>query len=118
MLIVFRLVYLGASLLALAAGLLVLGSMAIPGRAPQTPTFVTITAAVGGVYLLLAVLAWGIRRHLAPIVVHATEQAALRGNVAWLLGYLTFGGVLLCLILAAMVYGIAGRIDQGFAIFG
>jgi hypothetical protein len=122
--VVFRLVYLCAALLSSAAGVLVVASFFIPGRAPQYTGFLGIHLAVGIVFLGVGVLLFGIQRHLAGIGAltaqgHAAETAQeLAAHLRRLLAYLLAGGALLCAVLAAMTYGIVDRIDQGFAVFG
>jgi hypothetical protein len=51
MVVAFRLVYLGAALLAGAAGALVIASRFIADRAPQGTDFLGIHLAVGAVFL-------------------------------------------------------------------
>jgi hypothetical protein len=123
MVIVFRLVYLGAALLSSAAGALVIASRFIADRAPQGTEFLGIHLAVGAVFLGVGVLLLGIQRHVAGIAVlthgHDGESAReLAAHVSRLLVYLLAGGALLCAVLGLMTYAILARIDQGFAVFG
>ncbi len=113
MVIVFRLVYLGAALLAGAAGALVIASRFIADRAPQGTEFLGIHLAVGAV----------LQRHVAGIAALARGRDGepareLATRVSRLLAYLVAGGALLCVVLGAMTYGIVERIGQGFAVFG
>jgi hypothetical protein len=69
------------------------------------------------------VLLLGIQRHAAGIAAlargHDGEPARdLAAHVSRLLAYLVAGGTLLCAVLGAVIYGIAERIGQGFAVFG
>ena len=124
MIVVFRLVYLGAALLASAAGVLVIASRFIPDRTPQGTEFLGIHLAVGAVFLGMGVLLLGIQRHVAGIAAlaahgHAAETAQeLADHLSRLLAYLLAGGAFLCAVLGAMTYGILERIGQGFAVFG
>jgi hypothetical protein len=123
MVIVFRLVYLGAALLAGAAGALVIASRFIADRAPQGTEFLGIHLAVGAVFLGVGVLLLGIQRHVAGIAALARGRDGepareLATRVSRLLAYLVAGGALLCVVLGAMTYGIVERIGQGFAVFG
>jgi hypothetical protein len=123
MVIVFRLVYLGAALLAGAAGALVIASRFIADRAPQGTEFLGIHLAVGAVFLGVGVLLLGIQRHVLGIAAvargHDGEPAPeLATHVSRLLAYLVAGGALLCAVLGLMTYAILARIDEGFAVFG
>jgi hypothetical protein len=80
MVLAFRLVYLCAALLASAAGVLVIASLFIADRAPQSTEFLGIHLAVGAVFLGVSVLLAGIQRHVAGIAAlaahgHAGETA-------------------------------------------
>jgi hypothetical protein len=124
MVVVFRLVYLGAVLLSSAAGVLVISSFFIPDRAPQGTEFLGIHLAVGAVFLGVGVLLLGIQRHVADIAAlaahgHDAETAQeLAAHLSRLLAYLLAGDAFLCAVLGAMTYGILERIDQGFAVLG
>ena len=123
MVVVFRLVYLCAALLASAAGALVIASFFIADRAPQSTEFIGIHLAVGAVFLGVGVVLLGIQRHVAGIAALARGQDGepareLATHVSRLLAYLLAGGAFLCAALGAMTYGILERIDQGFAVFG
>jgi hypothetical protein len=122
--VVFRLVYLCAALLASAAGVLVIASLFIADRAPQSTASLGIHLAVGGVFLGAGVLLTGIQCHVAGIAALAANGLAaetaqeLGAHLRRLLAYLLAGGTFLCAVLGAMTYGILERIDQGFAVFG
>jgi len=122
--VVFRLVYLCAALLASAAGVLVIASFFIPDRAPQNTEFLGIHLAVGAVFLGVGVVLFGIQRHVAGIAALAAHghdagtAQELAAHLSRLLAYLLAGGAFLCAALGAMTYGILERIDQGFAVFG
>jgi hypothetical protein len=124
MLAIFRVLYLGAALLSGAAGVLVISSFFIPDRAPQSTEFLGIHLAVSVIFLAVAVLLFGIQQHIAGIAVLAARgdaagtAQALAVQLNRLLGCLLTGGAFLCAVLAAMIYGILERIDQGFAVFG
>jgi hypothetical protein len=124
MVVVFRLVYLCAALLSSIAGLLVVASLIIADRAPQTTALLGIHLAGGAVLLGVGVLLFGIQRHLVGIAAlaahgHNAETARrLAAHLSRLLTYLLAGGALLCAVLGTMTYGILARIGQGFAVFG
>ena len=123
MVVVFRLLYLCAALLATAAGMLVIASLFIADRAPQSTESLGIHIAVAASFLGVGVLLLGIQRHVAGIAAlaygHDGEPAReLATHVSRLLAYLLAGGVLLCVVLGATTYGIVQRIGQGFAVFG
>jgi len=123
MVVVFRLVYLCAALLASAAGALVILSLFIQDRAPQSTVMLGIHLTVGAIFLGVAVLLLGIQRHVAGVAAlgygHDGERAPdLVGHLNRLLAYLLVGGAFLCAVLGIMTYGILTRIDEGFAVFG
>lgn len=123
MVFLFRLLYLCAALLSMAAATLVVASLFIQDRAPQSTQMLWIHFAVGAVFLGVGVLFLGILRHVAGIAALARScqgQAAheLSLRVDRLLAYLAAGGAFSCLVLGAMTYGILERIGQGFAVFG
>jgi hypothetical protein len=123
MVVVFRLVYLCAALLSSAAGALVIASIFIPERAPQSTESLGIHLAVSAVFLGVGVLHFGIQRHVAGIAALAYGHDAETGrelavHLNRLLAYLLAGGAFLCAVLGVMTYGILTRIDQGFAVFG
>jgi hypothetical protein len=123
MVFVFRLAYLGAALLAGAAGALVIASRFVADRAPQGTEFLGIHLAVGAVFLGVGVLLWGIQRHAAGIAALARGRDGepareLAAHVSRLLAYLLVGGAFLCAVLGLMTYAIVERIGQGFAVFG
>jgi hypothetical protein len=123
MVVAFRLLYLCAALLAIAAGALVTASVFIPERAPQNSEMLGVHLAVSAAFLGVGVLLFGIQRHAAGIAALARGQdgepaRALTSHVSRLLAYLVAGGAVLCALLGAMTYGIVERIGQGFAVFG
>jgi hypothetical protein len=118
----FRLLYLCAAFLSMAAGALVVASLFVQDRIPQSTQMLGIHLAVGAVFLGVGVLLLGIRRHAAGIAAlargrHGQTAQELALRVDRLLAYLVAGGAFMCLILGAMTYGILGRIGQGFAVF-
>jgi hypothetical protein len=119
----FRTIFFFAIFLCLVSAGLVLGSIFIEDRAPQTALFLGITIAVGCIFLVLGLLLFGIQRNVAGIarVTRTGEEwapAAVEVPVLRLLLYLSLGGAGLCGILALLAYAILARIDQGFAVFG
>jgi heme/copper-type cytochrome/quinol oxidase subunit 2 len=123
MVVVFRLVYLCAALVSSAAGALVILSLFIQDRAPQSTVMLGIHLTVGAIFLGVAVLLLGIQRHVAGVAAlgygYDGERAQdLVGHLNRLLAYLLVGGAFLCAVLGIMTYGILTRIDQGFAVFG
>jgi predicted PurR-regulated permease PerM len=122
MVVVLRLLYLGAALLAIAAGTLVIASFCIPERAPQSTESIGIHIVVAAVFLGAGVVLLGIQRHVAGIAAltnnHDGETAEkLASHVSRLLAHLVAGGVFLCVVLGVMAYAILARIDQRFAVF-
>lgn len=117
MVVVFRLVYLCAALLSSTAGVLVVVSLFIADRAPQTTEYLGIHLAVGAVFLGVGVLLAGIQRNVAGIAalaMHGDAAETARGltaHLSRLLAYLLAGGGLLCAVLGVMTYGILTRID-------
>jgi hypothetical protein len=123
MVVAFRLLYLCAALLAIAAGAVVTASVFIPERAPQSSEMLGVHLAVGAVFLGVGVVLLGVQRHVAGIAAlargHDGEPGReLETHVSRLLGYLLAGGAFLCAALGLMTYAILARIDQGFAVFG
>ena len=123
MVVVFRLVYLCAALVSSAAGALVILSLFIQDRAPQSTVMLGIHLTVGAIFLGVAVLLLGIQRHVAGVAAlgygNDGERAQdLVGHLNRLLAYLLVGGAFLCTALGIMTYAILTRIDQGFAVFG
>jgi hypothetical protein len=124
MVVAFRLVFLCAALLSGAAGALVILSLFIQDRAPQSTATLGIHLTVGVVFLGVGVLLLGIQRHVAGTAAlaaygHDAETAQeLAAHLSRLLAYLLAGGAFLCAVLGVMIYGILARIDQGFAVFG
>jgi hypothetical protein len=123
MLILFRLVYLSAALLAFTAGALVTASLFIAERAPTSPQFLGVSLVVSAVFLVGGVLLLGIQHQLAAIAKIARERDA-ESRRPWLvhvnrlLAYLLGAGAFLGAVLGVMTYAILARIDQGFAVFG
>jgi hypothetical protein len=120
---VFRLVYFCAALLAIAAGALVMLSLFIQDRAPQSSAMLGVHLTVGAVFLGVAVLLLGIQRHVTGVAALAYGQDGERAqdlvsHLNRLLAYLLVGGAFLCAVLGIMTYGILTRIDEGFAVFG
>jgi len=123
MIVAFRLLYLCAAFLSIAAGALVVASLFIPDRAPQSTESFGIHIAVAAAFLVVGVLLLGIQRHVAGIAAlahgHDGEPAReLATHVSRLLAYLVAGGAFLCSVLGVMAYAILARIDQRFAVFG
>jgi hypothetical protein len=124
MVVVFRLVYLCAALLASAAGVLVIASLFIADRAPQSTESLGIHLAIGAVFLGVGFLLTGIQRHVAGIAALAARGQAgetahgLAAHLSRLLAYLLAGGAFLCAVLGLVTYAILARMDQGFAVFG
>jgi hypothetical protein len=121
--VVFRVLYIGACLLSIAAGALVIASHFIPERAPQSTDFLGIHLAVSAIFLVVGIVLFGIERHLdgiaAMVLGHDGETAReLVTHVNRLLAYLIAGGAFLCTVLGSITYAIMERIDQGFAVFG
>ena len=122
MVVVFRLLYLCAALLATASGMLVIASLFIADRAPQSTASLGIHIAIAAAFLGVGVLLFGIQRHVAGIAAlaygHDGESAQeLAARLNRLLAYLLAGGAFLCAVLGVMTYAILARIDQRFAIF-
>lgn len=123
MVLVLRLIYVGAALLSTAAGALVTASLFIAERAPQSTKFLGISLVVSAIYVAVGIVLLGIQRHAAATAaaVHGDVGGSSRRldrHVSRLLAYLLAAGVFVCVVLALMAYGILARIDQGFAVFG
>jgi hypothetical protein len=123
MVLAFRLVYLCAALLSGAAGALVILSLFIQDRAPQSTVMLGIHLTVGVVFLGVAVLLLGIQRHVGGVAAvgygdDGERAQDLVGHLNQLVAYLLVGGAFLCAVLGIMAYAILTRIDQGFAVFG
>jgi hypothetical protein len=121
--VVFRLLYFCAGLFAISAGALVIASLSIQDRAPQSTEMLGVHLAVGATFLGVGALLLGIQRHVAGIAAVAYGKVGesareLTTHVKRLLAYLLAGGALLCGVLGLMTYVILARIDQGFAVFG
>lgn len=119
----FRLLYVCAALPATAAGMLLIASLFIADRAPQSTEFLGIHLAVGAVFLGVGVLLLGIQRHVAGIAAlayghHGETAPKLATHLNRLLAYLIASGAFFCAVLGLMTYGILARIDEGFAVFG
>ncbi len=122
MVLVFRLVYACAALLATAAAALVTASLFIADRAPQSTEFLGISLVVSGAFVGVGVVLFGIQRHGAAVAAavrgrsgEPTGQAAT--HLGRLVAYLVAGGLLACALLGILTYVILARIDQGFAVF-
>jgi hypothetical protein len=63
----FRTIFFCAIVLCLVSAGLVPGRIFIEDRAPQTALFLGITLAVGGIFLTLGLLLFGIQRNVAGI---------------------------------------------------
>jgi hypothetical protein len=123
MVVLFRLLYRCAALLAIAAGGLVIASFLIHDRPPQTPDMLGVHLVVGAVFPGVGALLFGIQRHVGRLtaLAHGADGETMRelaGHLNRLLAYLVAGGVFLCAVLGAMTVAILGRIDQGFAVLG
>jgi hypothetical protein len=123
MVMLFRLVYASAAFLSIAAGTLVIASLFIADRAPQSIRFLVISLIVSAVFLGMGLVLFGIQRHVAAIVVavrghdgESTREPAR--HVAPLVAYLLAGGAFVWALLAILAYAILARIDHGFAVFG
>jgi uncharacterized membrane protein HdeD (DUF308 family) len=123
MVAIFRLVYVCASCLSIAAGVLVTASFFIARHAPQSTRVLVISLVVSAVFVGAGLVLFGIQRHIAAIVAavrrHDGQSAReLATHVNRLVAYLLAGGAFVCLVLGSLTYGILQRIDQGFAVFG
>ena len=123
MVAVLKWIYVGAALLATAAGLLVTASLFIANRAPQSTKFLAISLVVSGVFLAAGVVLFGIQRHGSAAAAAARGQGAesaarAAAHLRRLVAYLVAGGVLVFAVLGLLTYIILARIDQGFAVFG
>ena len=119
----FRVLYFCAALLSVAAGLMVIASLFIQDRAPQSTEMLAVHLGVGATFLGVGVLLFGTQRHVTGIAALAYGRDAapaqeLTTHVNRLLIYLLAGGAFLCAVLGLMTYVILARIDQGFAVFG
>jgi hypothetical protein len=118
----FRFVHACAAFLSIAIAALVVASVFIANRAPQSMEFLGVSLAVGAIFVSIGVLLFGIRRHLTAMATLATARdatgARLASHVGRLLVYLLVGGAFLCAVLGSLTYGILERIDDGFAVFG
>ena len=123
MVFLFRLLYIGAAFLSIAAGGLVIASLFIAARAPQSIAFLGISLAVGAAFLSVGALLTGIQRQVAGIATVARRHddptaRELAPHLNRLLAYLLAGGAFACAVLGVMAYAILARIEQGFAVFG
>lgn len=122
MMLIFRLIYAGAACLSVAAGSLVVASLFIADRTPQSMDFLGISLVVGAVFVGLGALLLGVRRHVTAIAAAAQARdgahAQLETHVRQLLVYLLAGGSFLFVALGLLTYGILERIGQGSAVFG
>jgi hypothetical protein len=123
MIAAFRMVYFCAIALSASAGTLVTASLFIADRAPQSGTFLGISIVITAFFLVLALVLYGVQRHVAAIAGlvkrgHHQNKPEIASNVTRLVAYLLTGGGILAIILGVITYAIAARIDQGFAVFG
>lgn len=122
MILVFQLVYACAAFFSIAAAALIIASLFIADRAPQSLRFLGISLVISAVFLGIAVIIAGIQRHVVAIAMlvddRDTPGANPKTHVSWLLVYLVAGGAFLCATVGLMGYGILARIDAGFAVFG
>lgn len=122
MLFIFRLIYAGAALLAIAVASLIVASLFMAERASRSMEFLDISLVVGAVFIGVGVLLIGIRRHVVAIATLANGQDGTDPRVAThinrLLAHLLAAGASLVVVLGLLTYGIVERINQGFAVFG
>lgn len=123
MVVIFRFFYLCSTLLSIIAGTLVITSLFIQDRAPQSSEMLSIHVAVAVTFLGVGGLLLGIQRHVADIAAFVNGKEGemarkLATPVSRLLMYLLAGGAFLCTVLGLITYAILARIDQGFAVFG
>jgi hypothetical protein len=119
----FRVVFLLAACLFIAAAGLVTVSLLIAERASQSSTFLAISIAVSTVFLASGLLMLGIQFRIAAIAKLDSDNIASGGNYLThhlhvLVVYLILGGMALCSTMLIAVYAILARIYQGFAVFG
>jgi hypothetical protein len=122
MIVIFRFLFLCAALFSAAAGALIIGSLFIPGLTPPGQ-FIVVSLVVSFVFLGMAMILFGIQKHVNAIAAFANGDASesppeLVTHVKRLLACLLPAGILLCVTLGGMAYGILTRIGQGFAVFG
>ncbi|WP_200245122.1 hypothetical protein [Lamprobacter modestohalophilus] len=122
MVTLFRIVYFCAALFSIASGALVITSLFIPDRAPQSLQFLIISLVVSTIFLGGGALLLGLQGQVARIAtiargLEAETARSLGKHVNRLLAYLLVGGTFLCALLGVMAYAILARIDQGFAVF-
>lgn len=121
--VLFRLVYVCAALLAHAVGVLVTASVFLVRHASQSPTVLGISLVVSVVFIGAGLVFFGVQRHAARIVaVHRSREGSEPGNLSkhadHLVIYLLAAGVLACVWLAGALYGVVERLGQGSAVFG
>lgn len=119
----FRVVFTFAVALCLATCLLVIASLFIADRAPQSTQFWGISLIVSAIFLGLGLLLSAIEAQvvqIARLTADLADQSGILLNrrVFRLLFFLSIGGLSLCGFLAILTYAILARIDQGFAVFG
>ena len=118
-----RLTYFSASGVSLFAGLMVMASMLIAERAPQSARFWIITIVVSVSFAGAGLLLLAIGRHLVAIGV-LVESKTNDGDTVlerrWrrLAGHMLAGGLVVLCLLLLVTYAILARIDEGFAVFG
>ncbi len=123
MIAVLKWIYVGAALLATAAGLLVTASLFIANRAPHSSKFLGISLVVSAVFVGVGLVLFGIQRHVAAFAAAAGGQGGepareLATHLRRLVAYLLAGGAFVGMVLALLAYAILARIDQGFAVLG
>ncbi len=123
LLVAFRVTYMLATALFVAAGGLITASHFLSEHGPIAPRFLAISIAVSGVCLAIGFLIRGIEYRIfkiaKPILRGGVEVPdAIDRHLAVLLAYLIVGGMALCVVMVAAIYAMLMRIDQGFAVFG
>ncbi len=111
-----------AALAALSAALII-ASLFITDRAPVSTQAFVVSLVVSALFLVIAGVAAGIRRHVgrlasAGAALPETAGAAFHGAFGALVRYLLVGAGMMALFLALLTYIILARIDQNFAVFG
>lgn len=122
--IILGVFYGSAALFAATSGILVAISLFIADRAPQNMDFLALHLIIGGLFLAIAFLLAGIAWQMITLsrMVDAGRRvgvpADLGSRVFRLELLLTVAGCGLSGLFGFALYGIASRIDQGFAVFG
>ena len=118
---IFRLVFTVCALLAATLAFLIVASVPLADKSGQMIDSLGISAIVGLVFLVAGALIVGIGysastlRHKLTEERGQTDQRALANR---LVAYLAVAFALISLCLLAMLFGVIGRIMQGFAVFG